>query len=778
MRSDPVAHAQRLRAQLDAILERVEVRPEGQRDFEATRELIAFRPEEGSELPAQSFADKNADVRLVSEDPATRTVIVDTPSAQLTYLRGKLQRWVEEPREGKERRNDKTIGPLSSLGLVTAEEQAGPRARQVRPKKNEVRWWEVACRGGARVDTAVTENTRRQMSRSFERLEVANVHQFLATERLVYFARMSGSALLSLLESTDCIYEFDLASPDVRGWLMVNDTEFPVRELGNFRWTPPAEGAPAVVILDTGTVSEHPMLRGALLMSQSVLSAEVSAEDTNGHGTRMAGASLFDDVPEAAELNRAQGTHWLQSVKLLVGDNTGSADESNRAFWPEITQAAIEKAEAVDERRRVYALAVTAPLPDPLSPTWWSHAVDRLAYAEGRGRLLCVSIGNADPINLALADGYPHFNLQHQLEDPAHATNALTVGAYTNKVTLPPEPDYAGVRCIAPEGGISLCTRAGLVGTDADAIKPDVVFEGGNCVDAGGWVATDLATLATVTTGPSFLQSPLVTHRDTSLATANAARFAAQVWAADPSLRPETVRGLVIHSASWTTQMKRQLPNLDERLALCGHGVPNLKLATECTRSRATIIVEDRLASAVSDVDDEGRPKERRQAKFFQLPVPRGLLQEVDRVEVRVTLSYFAEPNTFGRRQTRGLDLGWDMQGPNESEEQFRQRINFFRRDEAYKERPRSQGFTGWSIGPQRRRRGTVQSDRWEGAGAFLDEPKLIAVYPVLGWWDKRQLAELEMPFSLVVTVRGTNNVDLYTPIELALTVPVEVAGA
>lgn len=38
-------------------------------------------------------------------------------------------------------------------------------------------------------------------------------------------------------------------------------------------------------------------------------------------------------------------------------------------------------------------------------------------------------------------------------------------------------------------------------------------------------------------------------------------------------------------------------------------------------------------------------------------------------------LSYFTELNKFGRTDFRGLDLKWVMQGPQESESAFLQRI-------------------------------------------------------------------------------------------------------
>lgn len=767
-------HAAHLLAQLDAIVVQAQARTPEQRDPEASREIVAFRAEPGFDLGAGSLADRRSDARLVSDDPDWGIVLVDVPGPDLEYLRRKLAAYAEEPAQGARRSNERGIAPVRDIALASGNDRAGPRIRAERPRLEDIRWLEIACRGGERVETAETEGSRRQIIRAMARIGHGPPREFLATERVVFFARLRISELRDLLLATDCVYEFDLATPDVRGWLMVNDPDFPVRELREFQWVAPRTDAPAVVTLDTGVVSGHPMLAPAILSQHSVVPGMDSPEDEHGHGTMMAGIILYDDVAEVAERNQGAGTHWLQSVKLIQADGVGSATEENRPFWPALTREAVERAEENDIRPRVFTLATTAPLADPRAPTWWSHAIDRLAYNGGRGRIICTSIGNVDEVNPAFVQGYPQLNLDQLLEDPAQAANALTVGAYTGKTQIPPDRLYAAARCVAPAGGVAPCTRAGLLPSDGDGIKPDVVFEGGNYVEDGGLVATDIDSLASVTTGRRFLQSPLVTHRDTSLATANAARFAAQLWEANPGLRPETVRGLIVHSASWTPQMLQQLPNKDERLALCGYGVPDFRFAASCARERATVVVEDRLASAVRN-EGPGEPRFHREVKLFRLPVPDGLLLETPEVELRVTLSYFPEPNKLARTQYRGLDLRWDMQGPTETEEEFRKRINVLSRGGT--PRPRSSSSFQWAIGKQRRSKGTVQSDRWTGPGSYLDGSKWLAVYPVLGWWERRNLRYLEMPFSLIVTVRAANGIDVYTPIETALSVEVEVSG-
>jgi hypothetical protein len=185
----------------------------------------------------------------------------------------------------------------------------------------------------------------------------------------------------------------------------------------------------------------------------------------------------------------------------------------------------------------------------------------------------------------------------------------------------------------------------------------------------------------------------------------------------------------------------------------------------------ATIVIEDKLPNAVIEQEPKKeapkRPgtkatesKTRRKVKLYRLPIPADLLSDADPdVDLRVTLSYFAEPNILGRRFYRGLDLKWDMQGPHESETEFLQRINALKRPLDANGNPmkvKSKKSFPWDIGMQLRSRGTVQSDRWRGRMSALVGDKLIAIIPVLGWWEQRQSLKMEeLPFSLVVSVRG-----------------------
>lgn len=772
----PAQHAQALLAQLDAVVQEVQqAHQQAPRDPEATRELIALRPETGYDLPEESLADKKRDVRLVSKDEDSGVVLIDAPSPDLPSLRAKIQRFADDTKLSKSgrRRSEDLVATLAGANLADLNDRTGPVFRAAALDPNAVRWFELACRGGVRSSEMENERSKAQLNRVFEQLHLPPRQEFAATERLLVFAHLSTVQLRGLIAATDCVYEFDLAGPDIRDWLLVNDVHFPVQQLQAFQLTAPSQEAPSVVLMDSGVVSQHPVLGNAILSQHSVVAGDPSPADIIGHGTGMAGVALHSDVGAVIQQNAATAEHWIQNVKLLRENNAGAAAEENRKFWPVMTENAIKVAEDNGDRRRVFCLAITAPLMAPHGATSWSHAVDQLAYNDGRGRLIVVSIGNTDPgDHMTLAQGYPTLNLDQKIEDPAHAANALTIGAYTEKLTLP--PGTAGLTCVAPGGGVSLFTRAGLRGAQGGALKPDVAFEGGNAAFDQHMVYADLDTLSTITTGREFLVRPLVTLNMTSLAAANGARFAAQLWRDYPELQPQTIRGLIVHSAAWTPQMLGQFPQVDERMSLCGYGVPDLSFARECAQERATVVVEGTIPNCTIEQKPDGSTRKRRVAKLFRVPIPEDQLLDVDQVELRVTLSYFAEPNTFRRTVHHGMDLAFDVQGPTESEDAFRRRINKLLREGAAKDAVGAGSFD-WRIKKSRRSRGTVQSDRWDGTGAFLAGPKLIAVYPVLGWWDPRRgLEEQETRFSLIVTVRASG-IDLYTPISQALIPVIEL---
>lgn len=85
-------------------------------------------------------------------------------------------------------------------------------------------------------------------------------------------------------------------------------------------------------------------------------------------------------------------------------------------------------------------------------------------------------------------------------------------------------------------------------------------LEGGNLAISGTLTDAAVPTLSALTTSHRHTHgSPVGLMSMTSEASARAAHLAARIWTLEPKLRPETVRGLIVHSASWSKAMLEDL---------------------------------------------------------------------------------------------------------------------------------------------------------------------------------------------------------------------------
>jgi hypothetical protein len=168
------------------------------------------------------------------------------------------------------------------------------------------------------------------------------------------------------------------------------------------------------------------------------------------------------------------------------------------------------------------------------------------------------------------------------IESPAQAWNVLTVGACTEKCNVT-SPDYAGWEPLGAAGDLSPCSRTSVSWQQEWPIKPDLVLEGGNLgTDPTTGNGDHLDDLALLTTFRRPEERHFTTTGDTSAATALVARMGAQILADRPELWPETVRGLLVHSAEWSDAMRAHLPpnpsqaNKRTVIRRYGYGVPRV----------------------------------------------------------------------------------------------------------------------------------------------------------------------------------------------------------
>ena len=266
--------------------------------------------------------------------------------------------------------------------------------------------------------------------------------------------------------------------------------------------------------------------------------------------------------------------------------------------------------------------------------------------------------------------------------------------------------------------------------------------------------------LGLVTTNPDFNQTPLMSFNATSAATALAARLAARILTANRGISLLSVRALMIHSASWTNEMKALSLKPTEIMKYCGYGVPDEQRALASGDTYATFIVENEIVPFNAD----GTYKE---MHFYALPWPKELLLQMhdEKVKLRVTLSYYIEPSpsfksAFKNYRLGSAGLAFDVNTPGETREQFIARNN--KQQEVAEKSKNDSGR--WALGVKLRNNSTVQSDWFECTARELAECNEIAIFPQSGWWKYRKIANVHnrIKYSLVVTIETAETGGLF----------------
>lgn len=633
------------------------------------------------------------------------------------------------------------------------------------PEPGQSIWWEIWLRKG----------TRDAYDKAAQALDLPTRERSLEfAEREVVVAKGTPQQLGRIVANTDTVAELRLArdtpslfmgmdGAEQRGW-----SDDLADRLVNIE-----PDAPAVCLLDSGTTFAHPLITPFLNADdQQAFDAVWLVEDSSnlghgGHGTRMSGIALYGDLIEVLDgIGPVTIRHRLESVKILPDVGANDPD-----LYGAITALSVARAEiAAPDRRRAICLALTSEGDHWRGrPSSWSAKLDALTFGRDEiPRLLIVSAGNIR--GAIIATDYPARNDTTPIENPAQAWNALTVGAYTER-TLISDPTYAGWNALGAPGDIMPRSRTSVSWNHDWPLKPDVVFEGGNIgIDPATGQGDDVDDLSLLTTYRRLNERAFTTFGDTSAACALGARMGAQILAEKPDMWPETVRGLIIHSAEWSEAMKAHQLTITKRnlLRRYGFGVPSLVRALGSLDHNVTIVSED----TIIPFKLEGSKVETDKLAVHSLPWPRTKLLGLGEalVQLRITLSYFIEPNPGERGLSRrhvyaSHGLRFELKHADEAKDVFIRR----RTSKAGPRPPARAGSdTGWAIGPQLRHRGSLHADSWEGTAAELAARDAIIVYPVGGWWREnvsQEHAGKAVRYSLITSIRAAEGTELYSEI-------------
>jgi len=817
-RDDYHAHAQSLTAQLTAALGALPAAGNDQRLVIADQKrgtiveletMVPGSPRQGAtKTPALDYPAQDIVVlRSERQQDRTERSVLFVPDDARNYLLGRISAYGAEDLGNRKRPDVPKFEPIETVRTAEARSLFSGTIDFEAP---ESRWWELWVREpaeqkpGARTNAVIA-------GAGASGLDVHNERLSFPDAEVVFVHGSAGQVVSFLGRIPGAIWEVRKAEGTIEPFLEVGGTGLVqqdwVADLAGRIEAPPQE-APSVCVLDSGVAAAHPLLALGMGGAWSI-DAAWGTDDHHphgGHGTPMAGMVLHGDL--FWRMNDDQQvllTHHVESVKFLPPNGFPANRPSAYGI---VTQSAVATAEI--ERPNVarsFCVASSTSLFSPDAPSSWSGALDQISAGSMPGeqdsqilakdrekRLLLVASGNV--IGGLRAQVEQH----HTIEDPAQSWNALTIGGFTAKAEH--TPNLTPLAAANDRSPFSTGSQDML--GDLTPIKPEVLFEAGNMmVDQAGYCDWHPA-VSLLGTGSDVAGEPLVPFWATSAATGIAGNFVGRLKAALPNLWPETYRALVVQSAEWPTPIRRKLIGTgahwrtgskgDKQRIMrnVGFGVPNLSRAVASARNDTTLLAQ---AEIQPFAVGQGGTAVFNEMHFYELPWPRAALQGLENtvVMMKVTLSYFIEPNLSGRAATRpdtyrSYGLRFELKKRLETDDEFRLRLS---RPEdqapdienghqpAEKERQAAEA-SHWLLGPKAVQAGSLHCDLWRGHAVDLASHDHIAVYPVSGWWkshtgQKRMTDKGRYSLAISISAEG-QDVDLYSEISAELTARVAAA--
>ena len=728
------------------------------------------------EFPAQDIVVLRAERRA----DRTESALLFVPDDARGFLRSRIASYGRDPGSG--RRQD--LERFEVVETIAAAPVRTLFAGDVDLAAPDIAWWEVWVQGAAE------RGERLAMLARGANLDV-HADRLLFPDTTVYFIHAPATSLAAFAERVPgAISEIRRATGTIEPFLDRGG-----RGLGQHDWvadladrvSPPPDGAPVVCALDTGVAANHPLIAPGLKGAWAY-DADWGADDHvpgGGHGTALTSLILYGDLePHMNGSQPVELTHGAESMKLLPPRGFPPTEPPSYGV---VTQGAVALTEV--ERPgvlRAFCLATSAADFPPSRPSTWSGALDQIAAgsmpgdvtdgvpaAEGPKRLVLVATGNvAGGLVAEVKSSQP-------LEDPAQSWNALSIGGFTRKEQIPASPPVMKP-AVAANNRSPFSRGSQSMADDLMPMKPEVLFEAGNMLaDTSDYCAWHEA-VSLLAAGSDVATEPLVPFWATSAAVGMAGNFVGRLQAALPDLWPETHRALTVDSASWPQPIRKQLigrgahwktgskGDKQQILREVGYGVPDLERATLSARNDFTLIAEAEIQPFAVGVD--GRSGVFNEMHFFDLPWPRAALEQLENevVTMKVTLSYFIEPNLTGKAATRpetyrSFGLRFAMKKRNETMAVFRARVNAA---QAKNDSDAETETNYWLLGSRAIQAGSLHCDLWRGHAVDLAGHDAVAVYPVGGWWKthvgQRRITDRGR-YALVISISAQGQaVDLY----------------
>jgi subtilisin family serine protease len=548
-------------------------------------------------------------LQVISRDP-DKTVVVFSSDEELREFR-RYMREFSGLAEGRVHEY-KFMGSIRELERLRPEDRKG-RLLQAEPLGDG----EIAP-----LDIEIMHPGDRQQCQQYIR-ELTNLAEqyngrlsdFYTGDSLCLARCQANPELLNELLSTDYVMEVDRRPRPTFDQALLYETR--LQDIGDVPDVP--EDAPGVLVMDSGVMSNHPLIRPALgeaevfpgSMDTRITGGAEDGDTTDGgHGTKVCGIAIYGDVATCITTGVFQPKVRLFSARVL--DDNCEYDEETLVekqfelaihyFITNYPECKVINLSLGDEKlfyrdgQKQFRLAAK---------------IDEMALKyQDRNIVFTVSAGNyryQPPNPEDLKTDYPDYLLNHaeaRIIDPATSAIALTVGSLSTGNVPFYAQRFPGDVCEAIAGTAkfpSPFTRTGF-GPDG-IIKPEIVDYGGDYVfskrnpDNRSDPGLGVPTLSRDFAPPE--SRLFTTGVGTSYSAPAVANLAARLFDRFPGATSNLIRALIVDSAripDLRPDILNSDPSDESVLRVYGYGQPNFEAAAFSDQSEVLLVAEDKLS--------------------------------------------------------------------------------------------------------------------------------------------------------------------------------------
>ncbi|TGO02673.1 hypothetical protein PN36_21190 [Candidatus Thiomargarita nelsonii] len=183
---------------------------------------------------------------------------------------------------------------------------------------------------------------------------------------------------------------FEMMQPDIEG----------------IEFNAPEENATGILVIDSGIISNHPMLEKCVGGEENFQSGETETQDTVGHGTAVAGCAVYGNIADSLETKTFTPSNWVFSAKVMYAEKDFN-DKAINAIYDSEKLIEHQFKDAIESFLSEYHIKVVNISLGNCNEIWHKHYFRQLPLAALIDELafnfpyvvFVVSAGNQSPLN-------------------------------------------------------------------------------------------------------------------------------------------------------------------------------------------------------------------------------------------------------------------------------------------------------------------------------------------------------------------------------------------